>query len=915
MHKRVRRLALCSLCCLIAICFPFCLSYAAALMASPGQLDVEQNGAAVYRMPLSVSPGSSGLEPTLSLTYNSQSGNGLLGTGWSVTGLSAIGRCPRTKVQDGVIGQVNYDMDDRYCLDGQRLILVSGVYGGDGAEYRTELESFSRIISYGVTGKGPAWFKVWTKSGQIMEYGNTPDSRIEAQGIPAVRVWALNRTADTKGNYFVVSYTEDGLNGDFYPNRIDYTGNANAGVAPNNSVRFQYEERPDITPIYLAGASIKNTVRLSRVQTYTDANLVKEYKLQYGVSPQTMRSLLMSVIECEGKTGACFAPTTFNWAYQEKGFSAQRWESNAGGYWEGQRWFVADANGDGLPDLINVFNERGFASVDVHINMRDRYQLARWETRSSGFDDKEYWFLADVNGDGLPDLLNIFNENGKSSIFVHINMKDRYQLVHWERRGGTFSDMGRWFVADVNGDGLPDVLHLFNDGGSASAEVHINTKGAFSVENWETKAGGYSDDQKWFLSDFNGDGLPDLINVFNDGGLASVDVHVNAGTRFQWTRKETRSGAFNSEQKWFAADVNGDGLSDLINVFNDGGYASIDVHMSDAIRFINDRWESKSGGFGMGQKWFVADVNGDNRPDLINIFDDNKFASIDVHRNKGKSFENSRWATQAGGFWDQQQWFLADSKGEGGAHPINVFNDRDTMSVDSHNVAAPADRIVGITNGLGGSSTLTYASMTNAAVYKKDTDAFYPLLDLQFPNYLVASVTTANGIGGVLTTRYNYGGMKTDVVGRGMLGMRFMQETQVESGLSTRTEYRQDWPFIGMPSLLKTTLASGGNGGVLSQTVNTYSCTNLVSSNCPNTIGQRYFAFVSQSVESKWDLNGAAFPTVTTQNTFDEFGNATKVVVFTSDGFSKTNTNTYLNDTRNWFLGRLTSSTVTSVTP
>lgn len=68
---------------------------------------------------------------------------------------------------------MDFDANDRFCLDGQRLMVVSGSYGADGAEYRTEQESFSRIISYGTVGSGPASFKVWTKSGQVMEYGVT----------------------------------------------------------------------------------------------------------------------------------------------------------------------------------------------------------------------------------------------------------------------------------------------------------------------------------------------------------------------------------------------------------------------------------------------------------------------------------------------------------------------------------------------------------------------------------------------------------------------------------------------------------------------------------------------------------------------------------------------------------------------
>ena len=148
---------------------------------TPGQFSVSDTGAAVYTIPIQVPPGTAGMAPKLALVYNSQGGNGSLGVAWSLSGLSTITRCPRTMAQDGVRARVNDEANDRFCLDGQRLVLIAGAYGADGAEYRTERESFTRTISYGTAGNGPAWFKVWTRPGQIMGYGNTTDSRIEAQ--------------------------------------------------------------------------------------------------------------------------------------------------------------------------------------------------------------------------------------------------------------------------------------------------------------------------------------------------------------------------------------------------------------------------------------------------------------------------------------------------------------------------------------------------------------------------------------------------------------------------------------------------------------------------------------------------------------------------------------------------------------
>ena len=92
---------------------------------TPGSFNVSESGAACYSIPIAVPPGIAGMEPKLALVYNSQAGNGMLGMGWFMSGLSFIHRCPQTKAQDDFRGGVNHNMDDRFCLDGQRLMLVT----------------------------------------------------------------------------------------------------------------------------------------------------------------------------------------------------------------------------------------------------------------------------------------------------------------------------------------------------------------------------------------------------------------------------------------------------------------------------------------------------------------------------------------------------------------------------------------------------------------------------------------------------------------------------------------------------------------------------------------------------------------------------------------------------------------------
>ncbi len=926
-----------------------------AQMLAAGQFQVSESGATTYTIPVQVSPGIGGMEPKLSLNYSSQSGNGPLGVGWSLGGLGGVSRCPKTIAQDGVKGGINYDGNDRFCLDGQRLIAISGSEGADGTEYRTERESFAKIVSYGSAGNGPAWFKVWTKAGQVMEYGRTADARIEAQGKTSTRLWALNRIEDTKSNYLTASYVKDAGNGDYYASRIDYTGNSKSNAVPVNSVQFEYESRPDIVPAYQSGSIIKNVVRLKSVSSYAGSNLLKKSSLTYVVNPQTFRSQLQAYTECSADINSCLPPIRMEFTDNTSGFAPA----------QGVRLFaptdfgtpdlwsksIADLNGDGIADLIWMYSGPNGLWAYTSMGKSDGTFSAAQALQlfgASDFGASSLWSkqIGDINGDGISDLIWMYS--GPSGLWAYTALG---------KGDGTFfpaqgvrlyapSDFGTpelWskMAVDLNGDGITDLAWV-SSGPSGLWAYTAMGKGdgtflpAQGARLYAPSDFGTPDLWSKQIGDVNGDGIADLIWMYSgpSGLWAYTAVGKGDGTFFpaQGVRLFAPTD-FGTSDLWskMAVDLNGDGITDLAWVYS--GPAGLWVYSAIGKgdgTFMPAQANQVFGAsdFGASYLWSkqATDVNGDGITDMIWTYSgpSGLWAYTALGKGDGtfstaqgvRLYEPTDFGTPD--LWSKQ---TADLGGDGVTDLAWMYSGPSGLWIYSSKNKMSKPELVSRFNAGLTQTQINYAPLTNGDMYTKDKGALasqYPLVDIQSPLYVASSVVSSNGVGSTTTANYTYGGLKSDQKGRGLLGFRWMQAKQVETGLISYTEYQQTWPYTGLPSLVKKSLTGGGNSGVLSQVNNSYNCNdaaNTTATPCVVGIGKRYFVYADQSVESGWDYNGASLPVITTKTEYDNWGNATKVNVNTSDGYGKTTVNNYSNDSSNWYLGRLLKSSVSSVAP
>ena len=503
-----------------------------------GKGSVSPTGSGSYSIPINVVPALSGFQPSLSLQYNSQAlpsvtpvklshinpASGSIGLGWSIAGLSAVSRCQTDLTRETNIDAVDYDSNDQFCLDGQRLVLVSGTHGSSGAEYRTEMGGNARVFAVGAAGSGPQSFKVIGSNGGISEFGNTEDSRQEALGRTEIDRWNVSKVKNATGSEIDFNYEKDTTNFKYRITSIAYEG---------NTVSFNYDASSTV---------LKNS--LSKIVTTAQS---LEFKYISSVNDTALR--LSEVRRCANLL--CTSPTVFDWntsTFESTSniFSTPTSAIQAFGYWASAgEWSVektprmmADVNGDGLSDIV------GFASSGVVVALSDgdgTFTMVNESLKAFGYwasagewrTDKTPRMMADINGDGMADIVGF----ASSGVVVALSDGDgTFTIVPTGLNAfGYWASAGEWSVEntprmllDVNGDGLDDIV------GFASSGVIValsNGDGTFKIESSVLKAFGYwasagewrSNKTPRMFADVDGDGLPDIVGFASSGVVTSVN--------------------------------------------------------------------------------------------------------------------------------------------------------------------------------------------------------------------------------------------------------------------------------------------------------------------------------------------------------------------------------------------------------
>lgn len=321
-----------------------------------------------------------------------------------------------------------------------------------------------------------------------------------------------------------------------------------------------------------------------------------------------------------------------------------------------------DINGDGAADVVQVENKllqiSGPATEAVSDPVRRTWSpltsiSSSWQAKCLHPPCQQpVTTLADVNGDGFPDLVAISTDDTTNATSID-TLPSKPQPSPLSTLHG-----------DVNGDGLPDAVTAVQaDVDSLQIQTALRTPTGFEAAQSRnlgvpTEERRHWPNNRWQLADVTGDRLADLVNLPAGGRNGLVLI---AGPDGDWTARTVDLSSLDEEVDvstpgevvcvervdkpplchktppthttrhvqaylpqvgaWQLADVTGDGTADMVHVGDGpGGKAKgtgIVTLTFDSSGGATTSWTSEPTAPGSG--WLPADVDGDGHSDLVHV--------------------------------------------------------------------------------------------------------------------------------------------------------------------------------------------------------------------------------------------------------------------------------------------------------
>lgn len=563
------------------------------------------NGSFSYRVDLDL-PRFHGIQPDLKLVYNSSrkltgggESQGWLGWGWALSGLDVIERAEKRR------GTPHYDADDIFLWNGEEVLPCptnesanDSVSCKAGGTHFTKVESFRKITFAG-------GFNRWTITnrdgvkhvllpvGDFMTDIADPDDVADGRHRKKYR-WLLSSIVDTHGNTVNFGYTCNWAP-QCYLDNMTYTGTV---------VDFFWEDRPDFVSYGTGAGLAKSRRRLTAVRVRHGGPVQKAFVLKYEQNPTTNLSRLASVtpygsdvtLTATGAVidGTAGQPHRFEYNNAEKGFNAIQYGNFDGS--PGRNFRTEDRDQDWTDTLIKYTDatRTGFPSCSTG--------SSSGHLPDNGYVSRENHYMLNLNTDRSLDHIKIkvikFGGVDEDQIYdegeIRVTATSRDEGgYHCSTTGYSDTREHEYEIEYGIGDATSRLVKQYTHGqGQTEGDYDGDGTREWEGYNWDTgdtrvifSSGGTINlrDIGGLAGDVNGDGLTDLVSIDGSTSL-TVKVYLSTGRGFMLGAQTTSPIAGRSSYPYsypYLADLNGDGRPELM-------VQNLDNHLSHFAVLLRD---------------------------------------------------------------------------------------------------------------------------------------------------------------------------------------------------------------------------------------------------------------------------------------------------------------------------------------
>jgi hypothetical protein len=439
---------------------------------------------------------------------------------------------------------------------------------------------------------------------------------------------------------------------------------------------------------------------------------------------------------------------------------------------------IADLDGDGKPDLA-VNNGSGSRCIYIYRNISTNGTLTTGSFAPVvilplGTGGENAMLAADVDGDGRPDLLFLDDSLNVVAVIQNLCTPGNITTGSFGSRVNFSVGSGPLDVAvqDLDGDGRPEMVVANYSGSTISILRNIGTTGSITTNSFApaTSTATGANPLSVMIADVDGDGKPDVITANAGAAASAVSVFRNTSTlgNITMAARVDFAGLLNSE---FLAigDMDGDGKLDLVVGSASGGQAvSVFRNTSTPGSITTGSFAAHvdfaAGGWADGVA--IGDLDGDGKPDVATPANSSHLSLFRNISTSG-SFTSGSLAARLDFPSGSNPYGVAigDLNGDGAPDVVFANNVSSTLSVCQNIIgirpsitSQPASRtnLVGTTASFNvvasGSTPLTYQWKKNGINITGATSTNFSIVNVQITDAATYSVAITNAYGSVISS-------------------------------------------------------------------------------------------------------------------------------------------------------------------